>query len=1116
MERWRLPVQNSNLTFGVCGALLAFALSASAQGNPSFSKGFSPSTIGPGSVSTLTFSIINTDPVNPVTDLAFTDTLPAGVVLATPAVGLSSCGGTLAAPDGGATVSFNDGVLSAASSCSIVVDVTSATVGTHMNVSGALTSSAGNSGTATADLTVATSRPAFTKSFAPDSIRLNARSTLTFTIDNSANPGFASSLTFTDPLPPGMVVAGPANAVTDCTGATVSAVPDSSSIALVGGLLLSGQSCSVTVDVVGQAVGMLDNQTAELTSSPGGPSVSSGHANASLEATVDPLALAKSFTDDPVNPGGTVTLEFTVTNFNRDNPATLIAFADDLDATLSGLVAVGLPAADVCGAGSTLSGTTLLTLTGGTLPPGGSCSFSVPLQVPPGATAGSYLNTTGLITADVGGASVTGSPATETLFVNDAPLLTKTFLTNPIGAGNTVTTEFTITNPSVTSAAIDITFTDNLSAFLSGTTVTALPTNGSCGAVSTFGTLLILDDLHLRVTGAQLPAGGSCTFSFGLSIPSSALPGPALNSTSEISATVDGTTQTAKPATDTLTVVGAPRLRKEFTDDPVAPGGTVTLEFTISHDENASGDATAIAFTDDLAAVLTGLTAVGLPAADVCGIGSSLAGTGTLSLTGGALAPGESCTFAVTVQVPAAAVPGTYFNLTSEIAATVSGVTATGSPASSDLRVSGIDFTKVFVDDPVIPGGAGTLRFTIGNTTTSSNATGITFTDNLNATLTGLAAVGPLPTTPCGAGSVLVGTSNLIFTGGALAAGEMCTFDISVTVPGSAMEGTYVNTTSNLTAIVGGSAAVIDPTTASLEVSGERMSLTKAFLDDPVSPGDTVTLRFTLTNLDPAQSATGITFTDDLDAALSGLTAVDLPATSICGAGSQLTGTSLLTFTGGALPPAGACSFDVTLQVPAATAPGAASTNVTSQVTGTIGGLAVTGPAGQDDLLINFAALSKSFAGSTKAGGSVLLTFTLENLSSTNTAGGLSFLDDLDAMLQGAIAIDLPATDVCGPGSSIDGTSVIALRDGVLGPDASCTFSVEVSIPATATPGAYVNTTSGISAAGATVGEPTAATIEVEPAAIAAAIPAQTPMGLLALIFLLAGCGLWLLRARVF
>ncbi len=48
--------------------------------------------------------------------------------------------------------------------------------------------------------------------------------------------------------------------------------------------------------------------------------------------------MTKSFTDDPVNAGGTVTLEFTITNSDTE-AASNIAFTDDLDAALTGLVA---------------------------------------------------------------------------------------------------------------------------------------------------------------------------------------------------------------------------------------------------------------------------------------------------------------------------------------------------------------------------------------------------------------------------------------------------------------------------------------------------------------------------------------------------------------------------------------------------------------------------------------------------------------------------------------------------------------------------------------------------------------------------------------------------------
>ena len=64
-------------------------------------------------------------------------------------------------------------------------------------------------------------------------------------------------------------------------------------------------------------------------------------------------------------------------------------------------------------------------------------------------------------------------------------------------------------------------------------------------------------------------------------------------------ATVDGATRTGLPASDTLTVIAAPQLTKEFTDDPVQPSGTVTLEFTLTNLDAAQA-ASAIAFTDDL------------------------------------------------------------------------------------------------------------------------------------------------------------------------------------------------------------------------------------------------------------------------------------------------------------------------------------------------------------------------------------------------------------------------------------------------------------------------------------------------------------------------------------
>ena len=58
---------------------------------PTFTKVFSPDTIGPGSSSTLTFTIDNSNHGEPIADLAFVDNLPAGVTLSGAPNASTSC-----------------------------------------------------------------------------------------------------------------------------------------------------------------------------------------------------------------------------------------------------------------------------------------------------------------------------------------------------------------------------------------------------------------------------------------------------------------------------------------------------------------------------------------------------------------------------------------------------------------------------------------------------------------------------------------------------------------------------------------------------------------------------------------------------------------------------------------------------------------------------------------------------------------------------------------------------------------------------------------------------------------------------------------------------------------
>jgi hypothetical protein len=139
----------------------------------------------------------------------------------------------------------------------------------------------------------------------------------------------------------------------------------------------------------------------------------------------------------------------------------------------------------------------------------------------------------------------------------------------------------------------------------------------------------------------------------------------------------------------------------------------------------------------------------------------------------------------------------------------------------------------------------------------------------------------------------------------------------------------------------------------------------------------------------------------------------------------------------------------------------------------------------------------------------VRLEFTIENLADAEAAD-IEFTDDLDAFLPGAAALGMPLADVCGPGSTLAGTSMLSFSAGYLAAGASCSFSVELAIPADTPVAAYTNTTSAPALDGTSAGDPAVAVFS-----LASPIPAHSPAGLLVLVLLVAGGGLWLLRTRM-
>ncbi|MEW6677640.1 MAG: SdrD B-like domain-containing protein [Pseudomonadota bacterium] len=129
---------------------------------PTVSKQFSPAVIPPGGTSTLTIFLGNDNASAITLSAILTDTLPTAPgnigVAATPNV-VKTCPGSVTAVAGAGTVSYASGASIPAGGCTISVDVTGTTPGTHNNniPAGALQTNVGNNqAPANAPLTVST------------------------------------------------------------------------------------------------------------------------------------------------------------------------------------------------------------------------------------------------------------------------------------------------------------------------------------------------------------------------------------------------------------------------------------------------------------------------------------------------------------------------------------------------------------------------------------------------------------------------------------------------------------------------------------------------------------------------------------------------------------------------------------------------------------------------------------------------------------------------------------------------------------------------------------------------------------------------------------------------
>jgi large repetitive protein len=628
---------------------------------PSITKLFGAAQIPLNGTTSLTFNIQNPNTNVTLNGIAFTDNLPAGLVIASTPNLSNTCGGTATAVGGSGSVGLSAGTLAASASCTVSVNVQGTTAGVKNNSVQVTSTEGGTGNTSNASITVVAA-PTLTKAFGAASIPLNGSTSLSFTVTNPNTTATFTGVGFSDTLPAGLVISTPNGLTGSCGGGTITATQGTNVISLSGATLAANTSCTFSINVTGIAAGTQNNTTGNVTSTEGG----SGGTASALINVVAPPSIAKAFNPSNIALNATTSLTFTITNPAANAVAlTGVAFADTLPTGLT----VANASATVCGGTLTTTSPTGIALTGAIIAANGQCQFAVTVT---GAAAGQYTNTTGSVTSTNGG---TGNTASANLTVATPPTITKAFGASSILLNATTSVTFTLNNPNSSLALTGIAFSDTLPAGLQVATPNGLVTTctGTVTAAAGSGSI--------SLTGATLAANANCKVSVNVQ---GIAAGVQNNTTGPVSSTESGPGATSNTAS--ITVIGPPSIAKAFGAASINLNGTTTLSFTITN-PNATVSLSGVGFGDTLPAGLAVANPNGLTGS--CGSGTITTGTvsgfSVVNLSGGTIAAGGSCTFSVNVV---GASGGHKVNTTGTVTSTEGG---SGNQATATIDVEAPD-----------------------------------------------------------------------------------------------------------------------------------------------------------------------------------------------------------------------------------------------------------------------------------------------------------------------------------------------------------------------------------------------------------------------------------------
>jgi LPXTG-site transpeptidase (sortase) family protein len=545
-------------------------------------------------------------------------------------------------------------------------------------------------------------------------------------------------------------------------------------------------------------------------------------------------SLTKSFSPKTINPGGTSTLTFVITNPGTTSISS-VNFTDNLpsNVTISGTTVTYSGCGGSPSPSTVTNGATSLSFSNITVSGLSTCTIGVTVT---SSTNGTYNNTTSNLLL---GTTDTGSSGSDTLVVSSQPappsscttpstIATWTMPTIGQGSGGPpppYTTKASDVSSATASAALtgagsqtinaagnpanDWNITDAWSTAVIPPGVASGPYFQFSLDTSNYGGAHISFDFDLEANGDWASntnnhiyiysSADGTTYSLVASLGNAngvikgtwvtgvaaATAASTSTSTTYFRVTADsrsGSQATSSVRLDNVTITGCPRpivptMSKSFSPTTIGTGTTSTLTFTLTN-PNTTTSLTGVSFSDVLPSGLT--VTSGTSAA--CGTGTlTRTSPRTISLSGGTLAASGTCTINVTVT---GATAGAYTNTSSSISSTETGPNTTGGAnvGYGQANLTVIDppvIAKSFTANPIFTNGTTTLSFTITNPNTSTALTGVNFSDSLPS---GLVVDTPngLSNTCGGTATAIAGSSTVSLSGVSLAASSSCTVSVSV------------------------------------------------------------------------------------------------------------------------------------------------------------------------------------------------------------------------------------------------------------------------------------------------------------------------------------------------